>query len=424
MPSPASLLHRTGAWLDRVRPLWVGLLLLLIAWFEGRFLLPALAVLALLWAWAGLGSGIWLRSTPLSLPWLIWIAMIPVTLWATAVPELTRTALSLFIAQAIAFWTIVTWLRSDGRARWAWASLLLAALALAGLSLFWLQWDNRLFAVPATLQALQQRALPIQESVNKNVMAGILIGLWPLALAALAARGPGRILGAITAAAVLAILVLSQSRGALLAVAASLFVLVALRWRLAWLALPLAALAAALLAWQGRLAPLLGLALQSEAMGGSDARFEVWSRALFAVQDFAFTGIGMGTFPRVIPLLYPYFLLGPDTTIPHAHNLALQVAVDLGLPGLIAFISMLLITAALAARSLPALAGQRDLLWLQRGAIASLAGVLVHGLVDAVPWNTRPAWLVWAVWGLAVGLALLALERPPQPCPAPPTVLE
>jgi putative inorganic carbon (HCO3(-)) transporter len=278
--------------------------------------------------------------------------------------------------------------------------------------------------VPAALQALQQRALPIQETVNKNIMAGILVGLWPLAVVALATRGAGRILGAIAAALVLGILFLSQSRGALLAAGASAVVLVALRWPLAWLALPLAALAGALLAWQGRALPLLAAAVQSEALGGAEGRLEVWSRALYAVQDFAFTGIGLGTYPRVIPLLYPYFLFGPDVNIPHAHNLWLQVAVDLGVPGLIAFIAMLLVTILLAGRSLLALAraGQQDLLWLQRGAIASLAGVLVHGLVDAVPWNTRPAWLVWAVWGLAVGLAVWALEQ--QPCPTPPAMLE
>lgn len=402
----------------------MGLLILVIAWFEGRFLLPALALLALLWVWAGLGSGVWWRATPLDIPWLVWIAMIPVALWATAVPELTRVALGLFIAQAIAFWTVVIWLRTGDRARWAWAGLVLMALALALLSLFWLQWDNRLFAVPAALQALQQRALPIQETVNKNIMAGILVGLWPLTVVALATRGASRILGAIAAVAVLGILILSQSRGALLAAGASLFVLVALRWRLAWLALPVAALAVALLAWQGRALPLLAAAVQSEALGGADGRLEVWSRALYAVQDFAFTGIGMGTYPRVIPLLYPYFLFGPDVSIPHAHNLWLQVAVDLGVPGLIAFIAMLLVTAVLAGHSLPTLAraGQRDLVWLQRGAIASLAGMLAHGLVDAVPWNTRPAWLLWAVWGLAVGLALAALEQ--QLCPTHPAVLE
>jgi putative inorganic carbon (HCO3(-)) transporter len=347
-----------------------------------------------------------------------------VALWATAVPELTHAALSLFIAQAIAFWTVVTWLRTGARARWAWAGLVLMALALAVLSLFWLQWDNRLFAVPAALQALQRRALPIQESVNKNVMAGILVGLWPLAAVALATRGAGRILGAIATVAVLGILLLSQSRGALLAAGVSAFVLVALRWRLAWLAAPVTVLAVTLLAWQGRALPLLAGAVQSEALGGADGRLEVWSRALYAVQDFAFTGIGMGTYPRVIPLLYPYFLFGPDVTIPHAHNLWLQVAVDLGIPGLIAFIAMLLVTAVVAGRSLPALAraGQRDLVWLQRGAIASLAGLLAHGLVDAVPWNTRPAWLAWAVWGLAVGLAVWALQQ--QLCPTPPAMLE
>lgn len=145
----------------------------------------------------------------------------------------------------------------------------------------------------------------------------------------------------------------------------------------------------------------------------------MWSRALYAIQDFAFTGIGMGSFPQVIPLLYPYVLYKSGVTITHAHNIWLQVAIDLGVPGLIAFISMVLITAVLAVRSLRTLADNSmfGLAWLQRGALAGLAAVLIHGLLDAVTWNTRPAFLVWALWGAAVAVALLAAEQQSGPLP-------
>ncbi|MER3513799.1 MAG: hypothetical protein C4310_04935, partial [Chloroflexota bacterium] len=73
-----------------------------------------------------------------------------------------------------------------------------------------------------------------------------------------------------------------------------------------------------------------------------EGRLELWSRALEAIADYPFTGIGMGTFDHVIPLRYPYVLLaGAELAVPHAHNLFLQVAVDLGLPGLIAFVALL-----------------------------------------------------------------------------------
>jgi putative inorganic carbon (HCO3(-)) transporter len=51
----------------------------------------------------------------------------------------------------------------------------------------------------------------------------------------------------------------------------------------------------------------------------------------------------MGTFSQVANAMYPFFLAGPDADIPHAHNLFLQVAVDLGLPGLVAWLASLLL---------------------------------------------------------------------------------
>ena len=46
-------------------------------------------------------------------------------------------------------------------------------------------------------------------------------------------------------------------------------------------------------------------------------------------------------------LLYPFFLAAPDT-IRHAHNLFLQIAVDLGLPGLVAWLAIWLAVTASA----------------------------------------------------------------------------
>lgn len=422
------MLRAIGCTLERLRPLWVGLALAPFVWSDGRYWPMGVAVLLALWGWAGWASGIWLRRTPLAWPWLIWLVMVPITLWATATPELTRTALALFAAQGVAFWTLVTWTRSAGRARWAWAGLAAAGVALAGLAVLWLRGSTLPIAIPAVLRGADENpALPLRMAVNENVLAGILVALWPLTLAWAATPWPRgrwllRLLGAATAAGILAVLALTQSRGAWMAAAGALFVLLALRWRRLWLLAPPAALALAVLVWQGRLNTMLTTATSADALSGLDGRLEVWSRALYAVQDFAFTGIGMGTFPRVIPLLYPYFLFRPDAIIPHTHNLWLQVAIDLGLPGLIAFVSMVMVTAALAARSLRTLArsGPAELAWLQRGAVAGLSATLIHGLPDAVTWNTRPAFLVWALWGTAVAVALLAAEQEAGAAARPP----
>ena len=67
------------------------------------------------------------------------------------------------------------------------------------------------------------------------------------------------------------------------------------------------------------------------------------------LQDFPFTGIGMGSFEQVTNLLYPLFI-APGGGITHAHNLFLQVAVDLGLPGLVAWLSILILVVAVSWR--------------------------------------------------------------------------
>ena len=57
----------------------------------------------------------------------------------------------------------------------------------------------------------------------------------------------------------------------------------------------------------------------------------------------------MGAFRQAANLLYPFFLAGPDADIPHAHNIFLQVGADLGLPGLIAWLALVVLLVCVAA---------------------------------------------------------------------------
>jgi len=60
---------------------------------------------------------------------------------------------------------------------------------------------------------------------------------------------------------------------------------------------------------------------------GIEGRLEIWNRALAMIQDFPITGIGMGLFGKFADELYPFIHYSPGS-IPHAHNVFLQVAVD------------------------------------------------------------------------------------------------
>ena len=128
-----------------------------------------------------------------------------------------------------------------------------------------------------------------------------------------------------------------------------------------------------------------GFSTLQEAPAGEisfSGRPEIWSRAIYAIQDFSFTGTGLGTFRRVVNLLYPLFTISPDTDIAHAHNMLLQVAVDVGLPGLIAYLALLELAAAVAWSAARRSSGVACSLSL--GLFAGLIALHIYGLTDAL----------------------------------------
>ena len=146
---------------------------------------------------------------------------------------------------------------------------------------------------------------------------------------------------------------------------------------------------------------IANFALVGGAITSVESRFEVWSRAIYMLQDFPYTGIGIGTFPRVAPILYPFFLIGPDADVPHAHNIYLQAGVDFGLPGLIAYVSLwtvLLLSTWQSARRL----SESSLYPLAVGLFCGFVAFLVHGLTDAITGQSIKASVI--VWGL-IGVA-------------------
>ncbi|MFH1085534.1 MAG: hypothetical protein V1772_07210, partial [Chloroflexota bacterium] len=83
----------------------------------------------------------------------------------------------------------------------------------------------------------------------------------------------------------------------------------------------------------------------------------------------------------------------------------LQIALDLGLPGLAAVLVLWgvgLGTALAGARQ--GRTRERACALLAMACIASLAGLGLHGLIDAAVWNNRAAFVPWVVTGLATAL--------------------
>lgn len=425
-------IRRLAAWLAQVE-IYPVALLILAGMLDSAWLPVAVLGAALFWPVRRLAYGRWSARTPLDWPLLLLLLMLPVTLWASAIPEKTLPQVWRLLAGAALFYALVNWVNSLARLRLALNLAQAAGISLALAAPVVVQWNAlKLAFIPASLY--QRFRVLVADPANPNVMAGSLVLLVPLGVALLlaepfAGRSQAnweRLLSAVLVLLGGLVLFLTQSRGAWLALLVSLAVLALLRWRRSWLLWVGGGVAVGLLviAWEpARLAENLvsSLTLGSSA-AGIEGRLEVWSRALYMLQDFPFTGIGMGTFTEVADRLYPFFLYAPGT-VEHAHNLYLQVGVDLGLPGLVAWLALALgalLSAFLAWRcstncQFVSSTNGQYVPWLAgagAGLLSVQVGLLVHGLSDAVVWGmVRPAPLVWLMWGLAVAAFNLAVKR-------------
>jgi len=142
-------------------------------------------------------------------------------------------------------------------------------------------------------------------------------------------------------------------------------------------------------------------------------RLEIWSRAVYALKDFAFTGMGIGTFRVIGPIFYPLFFIEPGRDIAHAHNLFFQSGLDFGILGIISVTS---IWGSILPLTYFTTKTNRELLLIRKlsvrdfaiGLGGGLIGHLVFSFVDAVALGARPGFLIWMLLGLCTALYIIA----------------
>jgi O-antigen ligase len=123
--------------------------------------------------------------------------------------------------------------------------------------------------------------------------------------------------------------------------------------------------------------------------------------------------MGLNTFRYVVHVLYPLFIVGPEVDLGHAHNEFLQAALDLGLPGLIAFAALYLVVFGLLWQiwHLPESTVMREGISaraLALGLGGGLVAHLVYSLTDAVALGAKPGFMFWMLLGLITALFLQA----------------
>jgi len=355
----------------------------------------------------------WLiRPTPTDLPLLVIMFMMVVSVAISPLPDRSLRAIWPLALGVALYWVIAHWPWTEDQLLWFWRGLVVAALGLCAVAPAGMVSGG--VTPPLHLPLLDRYQRILGDAFNPNVIAGYLVILTPFGLARTLTRakrvpvrfdGVERVISGLICGAAVGLTVLTRSRGGLVALSAALLVLLASRWpRAARRLMPMLAVASLILALLVDWPVVLDTLTAGGETSGMAERLEIWSRAIYITQDFPFTGLGFGCFEPVVQLMYPLFLVRSGT-VPHAHNLLLQVAVDLGLTGLVAYVSLLLLTFYMLFSVLRTRTPNGTLEnCLAKACIASLSGLLLHGLIDAATWGNKGAFLPWAMLGLAASI--------------------
>jgi O-antigen ligase len=125
-------------------------------------------------------------------------------------------------------------------------------------------------------------------------------------------------------------------------------------------------------------------------------RIDLWLSSLEMVRDHPLLGVGLDNFAYVYKQAYLREGAAAEPNLSHPHNWLLQFWLELGLLGLIAFLSFVGTFFRLTLR-------QRG--WLVGGAAGAMADTLVHGLIDQSYFLVDLAFLFWLVLMLAADAA-------------------
>jgi O-antigen ligase len=206
---------------------------------------------------------------------------------------------------------------------------------------------------------------------------------------------------------------LSLSRGGLIALGALLVAgaLLGGRWRGVMIGF-LVLVAAAGVLYFTQVASLPARERVTTADGGS-GRSDLWTIGLRMVKSHPLEGVGVGNFQVLSPdyVLQPGVLMRTDlifASVPKiTHNTYLEVTTEMGIPGLLLFMLIVVgsLACALQAARLWSKRGETGMEALARGALLALVGMLVADFFISQTYDK----LLWTM--LAIGPAMLALAR-------------
>jgi len=247
---------------------------------------------------------------------------------------------------------------------------------------------------------------------NPNELATILVSALWLAGFALVSGQPRRsqVLVGVSLVVLTSALLLTASRGGIVALAVSIATAVIIGGAFRkQIVVVLTAVLGLGLGYYGFVAsPAVTDRLVNFSAEGGSGRTDLWNVATSVITERPFLGVGAGNFPIVEPAYAAETINLPQVRFivdtPKApHNTYLGIQVELGTPGLIAFLTIVGTAIASTLRSISAAlaAGDRELEFLGRGVLVALVAYLAAATFGSFEYEKH----LWLFLGLAAAMS-------------------
>jgi len=365
------------------------------------------------------------EPSPANAPLGLILFMVLVSLYATYDITLSLPKVAGVLLGAAAYFAIINFASSARSLALVISASLVGTVIFSVVGLLGAQWSSKVPVLGSIAAHLPRwiRGVPgAEEGFNPNAVAGTLILFLPFQIAILASflkdhTKRRRLLLTVSASLFIngSVLLLTQSRGGWLGLGVGLLLLFA--WTYRWGKWLVAAAALAGIVLLVRLGPEKAGDTMMASIGGTvgasttiEQRLELWERAIYGITDFPFTGMGMNTFRKVVHVLYPLFLISPDVDVASCHNQLLQTTLDLGIPGLVAYVAFL---AAAITMGIQVWRRSKDhcIGASAQGLVCGILAQQVFGITDAIPLGAKVGIFFWIVVGILAAMYRLTVRN-------------
>lgn len=380
-----------------------------------------LVVLAGLWLLHWVMSGHLSYSTPQDLPIIGLLSLLPLSLLISVDHALTLPKIYGLLLCVALYYVIINYLRTFKRIPLALAALILLTTTMPVLGLLAVDWSGSSFTLPSRILNRLSMYVPLISrfstggGIHVNTIGGTLTFFIPLLISLLwdgkAFRSTFlakskkqktftilyKLILIVALIMVLGILILTQSRGSYLGAAVG--ILAVLIWkdkRFLWLipVLILSLVVALYVFANGNVIEFISIMDTSREGDTFWVRLDYWKRTVYLIQDFAFSGVGIGTYGKIFDELYtftPFSSQGQPAF--YAHNMYLAVAASVGIPALVLYFALFSSTATMVFSSYKK--AQPIVKIMLIGISSGWLANLVYGLWDNYMLGEKLALVLW-----------------------------